>query len=389
MRAAVNKTRQCDVRKTKARTAANKPARADERSRHPALLSKPGQAPSPNPQCVVTGSASSRNILARVMTTQGTDMTQAASRELTSGWTDETVASPGGGGWKQLRALSPYLFLAPSLLFLLLFTYLPIGSLLIGSLFESVHGVSGSTFVGLKNYQTVLADPIFRGAALNNLLYGLGSVLPSIAIALFLAVRLERSTRVVSALRGLFFLPTLAPLVAAAALCSFIFMPGVGLIDYYLAKLGLRTLNWIGDPDVALWSLTALAVWKNAGYFMLFFLAGLQAIPEELKEAARLEGASGWQEFRLVTLPLLMPTMAFVAVIAAIYALTQVDHVIVLTKGGPSNSTNLLLYYIYMTAVENFDHGKAAAASALSVAALLAVSLGSMRTMEKGTKHVG
>lgn len=286
-----------------------------------------------------------------------------------------------------LKTAKPYLLLAPSLLGLLAFTYLPIGSMLLDSFMEKVHGMNQTRFVGLDNYAKLFADPIFRGAALNNLLFTLGSVIPSLALALFMALMLERSSRVNSFLRGLFFFPSLMPFVGAAGLCAFIFMPGIGLMDHYLAKIGLRGLNWIGDPDVALWSLTAISVWKNAGYYMLFYLAGLQSIPAEVKEASTMEGASSWQSLRHVILPMLAPTTAFVLVISLIYSLTQVDHVIVLTKGGPSNSTNLLLYYIYLAAVENFDYGRAAAASVVSVAALFAVSFSSLGVMERGMRH--
>lgn len=287
----------------------------------------------------------------------------------------------------QLDSWKPYLLLLPSLLGLFAFTYLPIGTMLADSFMQKVHGLDQVHFVGLDNYARLFADPIFRGAVLNNTLFTLGTVFPSLVLSLFFALMLEKASRVNSLLRGLFFFPSLMPFVGAAALCSFIFMPGIGLLDYYLAKAGIRGINWIGDPDLALWSLTGLSVWKNAGYYMLFYLAGLQAIPAEVKEASLMEGASSWQNLRHVTLPMLAPTTAFVLVISLIFSFTQVDHVIVLTKGGPSNATNLLLYYIYLAAVENFDYGRAAAASVVSVAALFLVSFTSMRVMEKGMRH--
>ena len=135
---------------------------------------------------------------------------------------------------------------------------------------------------------------------------------------------------------------------------------------------------------MALWSLIGITVWKNAGYYMLFYLAGLTTLPGEVLEAATIDGCNAWQRLRYVIVPLLAPTTAFVLVIALINVLTQVDHVIVLTKGGPSNSTKLVLYYIYEQAHENFAYGKAAAASLLSVSFLLALSVFSLKTMERG-----
>ena len=217
---------------------------------------------------------------------------------------------------------------------------------------------------GLGNYAKVLADPAFRQAALNNLVYAVGVLVPTLVLALAFALAVQRSTRFSAVLRTVFFFPSLVPLVAAASLFFFIFLPRVGLLDYYLAKIGLQGPNWLGDSDIALWSVIGLTVWKNAGYYMLFYIAGLQNVPRDTIEAAMIDGANAWQRLRFVILPALAPTTAFVVVIALIQLLTNVDHVIVLTRGGPSNATNLLLYYIFQSAHENFEYGKAAAATA-------------------------
>lgn len=299
---------------------------------------------------------------------------------------------PAPGGARTVRlgrawagvAARPYLLLFPSIVFLALFTYLPVVEVAWGSLFRTAFGQGEARFVGLDNYARVLSDAAFRKALLNNLTYALGTILPSHAIALGLALLLDGSSRVKTIVRSLVFLPTLIPLVAAAALFSFIFLPGVGLLDHYLAKLGIGAVNWLGNPDLALVSLMGVTVWKNAGYYMLFYLAGLQAIPRDLLEAAVLDGASWWQRLRHVTLPLLAPTTSFVAVIALINVVTSVDHVIVMTKGGPSGATNLLLFYIFQNANEFYDLGKATAATVISVAILLALSLIGLKTLERG-----
>jgi sn-glycerol 3-phosphate transport system permease protein len=282
------------------------------------------------------------------------------------------------------RRTWPFLLLAPSLVLLAAFTYMPILRVLWESLYETSHATAKSAFVGLSNYAALFSDRSFTQSVINNLVYAIGTVPISMALALLFALALQRSSRVNSMLRALLLFPSMIPLVAAASLFFFIFLPGVGLADYYLGKIGLRGLNWLGDPDVALWSLIAITVWKNAGYYMLFYLAGLQTLPGEVLEAATIDGANGWQRLRHVIVPLLGPTNAFVLVIALINVLTQVDHVIVLTKGGPSNSTKLVLYYIFEQAHENFAYGKAAAASVISVAVLLAMSVVSLKTMERG-----
>ncbi len=291
---------------------------------------------------------------------------------------------------RRLVRLLPYALLAPSLLLLALFTYLPIARVAIEALYHTPHGTGAAvTFVGIGNYARVLADPAFRQAVVNNLVYAVGTLVPTLALALAFALAVQRSTRFAAVLRTVFFFPSLVPLVAAASLFFFIFLPGVGLLDYYLTKLGLQGPNWLGNSDVALWSVIGLTVWKNAGYYMLFYIAGLQNIPRDTIEAAMIDGANAWQRLRYVILPALATTTAFVFVIALIQLLTSVDHVIVLTRGGPSNATNLVLYYIFQAAHENFEYGKAAAATVMSVAILLAISLGSLRVMERGARGNG
>jgi len=282
--------------------------------------------------------------------------------------------------------LLPYALLAPSLMFLGLFTYLPVIRVAIESLYDKPHGLgdAAARFVGVDNYARVLGDPAFRQAASNNLVYALGTLIPTLILALAFALAVQRSTRFNAVLRTVLFFPSLVPLVAAASLFFFIFLPGVGLLDYYLGKIGIEGPNWLGNSDLALWSVIGLTVWKNAGYYMLFYIAGLQNISRDTIEAATIDGANAWQRLRYVILPALAPTTSFVLVIATINVLTSVDHVVVLTRGGPSNATNLLLYYIFQTAHENFDYGKAAAATLMSVAVLLAISLTSMRVMERG-----
>lgn len=284
------------------------------------------------------------------------------------------------------EAWRAFLLLVPSLVFLAAFTYWPIGQVIVQALTIETFG-SDSVSYGFGNFTRLLADDGFGRAVLNNLVYAVGTIVPSIVVALGLAVGLQEATRFNAALRTVVFFPVLLPLVAAAALFLFVFMPGIGLLDYYLARFGASNTNWLGDPDLALGSLIVLTVWKNAGYYMLFFLAGLQAVPLDLYEAARIEGAGPWARFRRITLPLLGPTMAFVLVIALVNVITQVDHVVVLTKGGPSDATNLLLFYIYQQAHENYDYGKAAAATVLSVAGLLALSFLSLRTLERGIHY--
>ena len=273
--------------------------------------------------------------------------------------------------------------LAPSLFLLFLFTYVPILQALMQAV--TLEGFGGKfTGYGLGNFHKLFADAGFWKAVSNNAVYGIGTVAPSIALAVVLGVALQEATRLNAVIRTVIVFPVVLPLVAVATLFAFVLMPGVGLLDYHLAELGIAGANWLGSPDTALYAIIGLSIWKNAGYYMLFVLAGLAGIAPELHEAAKLDGAGALTRFRRITLPLLKPTLAFVLVIALINVVTQVDHVIVLTGGGPSDSTNILLNYIFQAAHQQGDTGRAAAATIVSVAGLLALSVASLRTLERG-----
>jgi sn-glycerol 3-phosphate transport system permease protein len=288
-------------------------------------------------------------------------------------------------GRPRRRWLPVLALLAPSLVFLALFTYGPVVRVIGQSLI--IGRFAGDGTIGFGNYHRLFADPHFARAALNNLVYAAGTIVPSLVLALALALALRETNRFTALLRTFVVMPLLIPLVAAAALFSFILLPGEGLLDFYLHKLGIGMVNWLGDPDYALGAVIAITVWKNTGYYMLFFLAGLAGVPQDLVDAATIDGAGTWRRLRSIVLPLLGPTFGFVVPIALLNALTQVDHVVTMTQGGPSDATSLLLYYIYQQAAQNNDTGLAAAATVISVAALLTLTLTSFRLIERGVHY--
>jgi sn-glycerol 3-phosphate transport system permease protein len=238
---------------------------------------------------------------------------------------DTAERKPGRAHWLPAAAL-----LAPSLVFLIAFTYWPVARVLAESFvtgrFAAAHAL------GIDNYRRLFADPHFARAAWNNAIYAAGTIVPSLVLALGFAIALREGTRLNALLRTMIVMPLLIPLVAAAALFTFLFLPGDGLVDFYLARFGFGMVNWFGDPDLALGSVIAVTVWKNTGYYMLFFLAGLAGLPQDLLDAATIDGAGSWRRFRAVTLPLLGPTFGFVVPIALLNALTQIDHVITVTQ---------------------------------------------------------
>lgn len=283
------------------------------------------------------------------------------------------------------RALTPWLLLAPSLIFLVAFTYWPILSVTLRAFTAQRFGETAHW--GLDNFARLFADAHFHKAAANSAIYAGGTILPSLALALAFALALRESSAMTALLRAVLVLPMLIPLVAAAALFTFILLPGGGLLDWHLAKLGVASINWLGNQDTALGAMIAITIWKNTGYYMLFFLAGLAGIPAELTEAAKIDGAGPATRLWRITLPLLGPTIAFVLIIALLNAMVQIDHVVVMTQGGPSDATNMVLYYIYQQAQQNYDAGLAAAATCVSVGALLAVAMLSLRRLENGLHY--
>ena len=296
------------------------------------------------------------------------------------------LSRPAASARSALRrrwAIRPYFFLLPSFVFLATFTYYPILSSLELSLYRSSATVPHPVFVGLANYRALGADPIFRQVLANSAAFLAGTVPVTVALALALALLLNRTHLLTTPFRTAFFYPTLLPLVGAAAIWLFVYAPGYGLLDVYLRGIGAGGVNWLGSPVLALPAVMILTIWKNAGYYMLFYLAGLQTIPAELFEAGRIEGASGWQQFRAITFPLLGPTTLFVLLIASINAFQSVDHIWLMTGGGPDNATNLLLFYIYQVAFMFFDLGKAATLTVFLLAVLMAIATASFGLLER------
>lgn len=264
------------------------------------------------------------------------------------------------------------LLLLPAAALLATFAYLPTVMTVINSMMLPGFRDTPPAFVGVENYQLLLDDPTFWKVAGNNLWYALGTIPTSIALALIMALFVNGKLAGRGIVRMAYFTPTILPMVAAANIWMFFYAPQIGLFNKLLEGIGLSGVNWLGDPDVALGSVIVMSVWKEAGFFMIFYLAALQGIPPELEEASRLEGTSRWSYFWRVVFPLLMPTTLFVLINALINAVRVVDHLFILTKGGPNNATNLLLYYVYENAFSFFDRTMAAT---MTVVILLILAL--------------
>ena len=260
----------------------------------------------------------------------------------------------------------------PAAIFLIAFTYYPAVATLAKSFFSQGSATRPAEYVGLENFQFMLEDEVFWQVVWNNAIYAVGTIPISIALAMLMAIWVNGKLRLKSLTRMCYFTPTILPMIAVANIWLFFYTPEIGLLDQVARVFGFGSHNWLGDPDTVLGCIIAITIWKEAGFFMIFYLAALQTLPPELEEAACLEGASRWYYFRRVMFPLLMPTTLFVLINAVINSFKLVDHLFILTKGGPDNASSLLLYYIYEVAFSFLDQ---AYASTLTVALLIVLAL--------------
>lgn len=292
-----------------------------------------------------------------------------------------SVSSPMAGASQ--RRVHAWLLLLPALVLLVTFTHWPAVATLIDSFFSTPKGARPAQWVGLENYEVMVDDPVFWQAVRNNLWFALATIPASIGLALLMAVWVNERMAGRTFLRMAYFTPTVLPMIAVANIWLFFYTPQYGLLEQFTTALGFPSHNWLGSPSTALGAVTLVAVWKEAGFFMIFYLAALQTLNPSLKEAAAIEGASRWYFFWRVQWPLLMPTTLFVLVNAVINAFRLVDHIFILTRGGPDNATTLLLYHLYEVGFKFWDTAYAAAITVVLVVVLASVALFQFFVLDK------
>ncbi len=274
--------------------------------------------------------------------------------------------------WLDNETFAAWLFLAPALILFVLFVLGPIAystglSFTMGSFTRS-----GAEWVGLRNYDNVLASPDFWQVVRNTIYFTIATLIPSIAIPLGLAVVLDKIAVGRTVLRTAYFIPSVVSIVAAGLGWRWLFQTN-GPINGLLGSVGIPPTPWLGSVTWAMPILILLSIWKQIGFNLVVFLAGLQAIPKNRYEAAELDGADTWQQFRHITLPGLRPTFIFTIVTTSIFTLRSFEQVYVMTGGGPLNSTNLLVHYVYEQAFGLFDFGYASAVATMLLVATLAI----------------
>lgn len=295
-------------------------------------------------------------------------------------------AGPRRSSWQKRDSLIGYLFVAPSVLGALLLVIVPLGAVA----WYSIHDwnvLSGSfRFIGADNYGAMLNDETLRESLLASALFSVGVVGLNISLALTLAVLLNQRVRGTTFFRVVFFSPMVVSLVAWSIVWGFL-LQNSGGINAFLAAVGIDGPNWLREGWSAILAVIIVQVFKNVGLNMVLFLAALQGVPEELLEAARIDGAGAVRRFVSIIVPMISPTILLVSIITVVGSLETFALIDVLTAGGPGNSTNVLVYYFYQRAFEFNDFGYASAIAMLLFVIVLALTLLQWQTRRRWVHH--
>ena len=277
----------------------------------------------------------------------------------------------------------PYFFVAPAIIVFLVFFIQPIFYMIYLSFHDWNFISPDKTFVGLGNFKDLLSDPMFLEVIRNTLMYTFFTVLFSISLALLMSIWLNKQGWMYSFVQGAVFSPHIISLVSIAMLWMWIMDADYGLLNWVLSLVGLEKVPWLTDPNTALSSLIIIAVWKNIGYFTLIIIAGLQSIPKHLYEAAALDRTTPWRRFAKITFPMLSPSLFFLTIIGILDSIKVFETISIITKGGPLNSTNTLVYYIYENGFIFFKIGYASAAGVILLVILSVLTLLYFKVLSK------
>lgn len=285
--------------------------------------------------------------------------------------------------WRTRQALLAYALLSPAIAYFALYFFYPIVVELWASFFRGQPLIGQAQFVGFDNYLEALTDPRVRAAFLRTVIFSLATTVLTLIPALGLAAILAGPVKARDAIRAIIFFPYIISFVIVALMWKSILDPYSGILNSILAYLHLPTQSWLSTPSAALPTMIGIVVWKDIGYAMLIYIAGIQGIPQHLYEAASLDGASRWQMFTKITVPLLVPTTLFLAVISTIAHLQDITAPILLTNGGPADATRLYSLHVYETAFKELNIGYASALSFLMLIAIMLITYLQFRLLNK------
>lgn len=278
----------------------------------------------------------------------------------------------------QFRPTTPYLFLGVPLALLAVFFILPVGMAFYMSLLDYGHDLYTPAFVGGGNYIALAQSDGFWRSLGVTFLYVLGIVPAMCTLPIFMAILLNGKLKGAAVFRTLLYIPVIVSMVVVGIAWKWLYAHD-GLINYVLSLVHLPKIGWLVHPDIALYAVMIVVVWKGLAYYMMMYLAHLQGVPDELYQAAEIDGANTWQKHWYVTVPHLWPTVVMVGIISTIGSLKLFTEIYVMTRGGPMGSTQSLVYYIYQRAFENLDLGIACAAGLILMGLLMILSMVQMR----------
>jgi multiple sugar transport system permease protein len=288
--------------------------------------------------------------------------------------------------WANPQKRAPWLFIFPGVFFLVVFHLLPALAGLAIALFR--YGAIGTPqFIGLGNFAQALGDARLANSLLVTAYFVVGNTFPSLFVGLALALALNQSWFVGKTFnRVVYFLPTVVSMVAVALVWNWLLNPSFGLVNSAMRQIGLPPQQWLGDLRLAMPTVIFVSVWKSIGFFMVIYLAGLQGIPGEYYEAAKIDGAGRWSLFRHITWPLLMPTTFFLVAIGVIAGFQVFDQVFIMTGGGPVDATRVFIYYIWHKAFQTLEMGYASALAVVLFAIILFFTMLQFRFMGRRTE---
>ncbi len=283
-----------------------------------------------------------------------------------------------------IEKLRPYLYIAPAMIFFSLFFFFPIAYVIYLSFFDwSLLNLDEMEFIGLENFIALFAEEDFRQVLGNTLLYTVSTVGLGIGLSFMLALWLNRKAKVYGLIQAAVFSPHIVSLVSIAMLWMWLMDPQYGLLNAILEWIGLPGYTWLADTKSAMVSLILVSIWKGVGYNTLVFIAGMQSIPRDIYEAAELDRSPWWRTLTRLTIPMLSPTLFFLLVINTVSSFQVFDTIYIMTQGGPVNSTNMLVFYIYEQGMDFYNGGVASAASVILLVLVGLLTLLHFRLMEK------
>ncbi len=299
----------------------------------------------------------------------------------------KTIQSRKTGSLTQANRITAYLFLFPNVLGFFVFTLIPI-LFAFGLCFVKWDFANPMEFIGARNFLRLFRDEGFQISFWNTLYYTVASVPLTIVSALGLAMLLYQKVKGMKWFRTVYFFPYISSMIAVAVVWNMLYHPTMGPINHLLKMIGItHPPEWTASVIWAMPAVILMGVWKQVGYYMVIYLAGLQSIPEQLYEAAIIDGVNPWQKFRYITLPMLSPSTFFVSVLLVINSFKVFDQILIMTDGGPGRATNVLVYYIYYQAFQYFKFGYASAIAMVLFVIVLIITFVQFRLEDKWVNY--